>query len=71
MAKWKPRNILSVGEIKYLQGYKSSSVEVLQFVNEEFVLCRIQTAPAGGKYEKFVGQNVYINRRVLYPRGER
>ena len=65
------KNQLNIGDMKYLSGSKASRVRVLQFPDDPDVLCKILTAPAGGKYEKYIGENVYINRRVLYPRGGR
>ena len=65
------KNQLELGEIKYLHGFKSSKVKVIENIDGNFVLCRILTAPKGGKYEDYKGEAVYINRRSLYPRGER
>ena len=67
--KTKEKQVLHVGDIMYVQGYRSSQVEVIGHPDDDYVEIQYLTAPV---YKpKLKGTEVYMSRRVLYPNGGR
>lgn len=56
---------LYFGDIFYLSG-SSTKVVVLDCFKHKYPLCRIVHATKHSKYFKYVGQEIFISRMVLY-----
>ena len=63
------RNQLTIGDVLFIQGYRSSRVEVIGNVDDAEVKIKYLSAPAYKPELK--GTTRLISRKILYPRGGR
>jgi hypothetical protein len=65
----KERQVLKIGDIMYVFGYRSSKVEIVGNPNEKQVNIKYLTAPIYKPHLK--GTTRLISRQCLYPNGGR
>jgi len=73
ISKKKVPRVIKVGDICFVNGYKSSKVQVIEIPPAEEnwadVLCLYLIAPVSCPDK--LGEHIWIRRQNLYPRGER
>ena len=67
--KTKAKQVLKIGDIMYVQGYRSSQVEVIGHPDDDNVEIRYITAPAYKPESE--GEERFMSRQCLYPNGGR
>jgi len=64
-----PRYELKIGDIRYVAGYKSTTVEVIGYPDDFKV--RVKYLTVGSSSSHKVGETCRMSRRNLYPYGGR